>query len=285
MNFLNNIKFLNVDGNRLITCFLQENISMDDLNDISIRKAMAKKFKDKCDSVILLKENTGKYLYSVFEPNAGALGNFSLMCGNGLKAAVSVIPDEKIKIITKAGMFTCRKTSKRSVITVGKFACEEKIEIKLTKQMKKLSPLICLGSNVQNRNFTGEPHLVIFFFENIPIGQLVKIAKKNSLLIKKQLPFKHEVNITYVSFQTLTSSRCFLNACTFERHLGNNPGVALTGSCGTGAMAAANFFNKHILKKRPVEIDFGISFPKAKLEVSIQNGLTILCGKNSYENI
>ncbi len=266
-----------------------------------LRQQFVKRFQNQCDSVVLVASKNDYYSYFVFEPNVGGNGTFSLMCGNGLKAAVSMIPKSQVKIKTPAGMFMAKKSGFDNEIFVGKFVCGnaarqrfmkstgQKVLLNTVKQQFAQNGItykvdVCLGYNAESSLFIGEPHLAVYFLDPLPIIEMVAIAKKISILIRNSDLFTEEVNVTFVSFKSLIDNMCTLAACTFERNLGNNPDVALTGSCGTGAMAASNYFYKHALKKRQTEMKFLLDFPKATLKVSIRKGTTVIFGDTSYES-
>ncbi len=301
MQLLNNIQKLNVDGNIIALSKLQNNLNLSEIEtNIRLRKDIVQNLKNKVDTLMVYQKNNEGISYIAFEPNHSDIGAITTVCGNGLKAIVSVIPDEDIILLTKAGNFPVKKNKSKTFIQCGKFVTGKKIEElflyiskkELKKSIGKLcrdftfySPIVAIGCNVENDNFVGEPHIVIGTFERMDSKKLIMFAEKCGLFIRDSGFMKIESNITFFSFKNLAFGKCQLQACTFERHLGNDPAIAITGSCGTGSMAASNVFINFFLGKKPKKIISEVSFPNGTLRVEINKGKTFLEGRCSYEKI
>ena len=89
----------NVYGNKLITLILPLNIHESIEENENLRGEFVKSYKSKCDSLILLSKKED-YHFKVFEPNSGKKGSFSIMCGNGLRAAAIAVEENKINLQT-----------------------------------------------------------------------------------------------------------------------------------------------------------------------------------------
>ena len=295
---------LNIQGNKIVVCVLEDKNAFKNVaKNLLFRKELVNMYKGKCDSVVLLSSLDKRLLYDVFEPNTGSYGTFSLMCGNGLKAAACLIPYKSSIISTKAGKFIIKKNQSGVEIEVGKFvfgikARERFVDSNISKETLKErilnilnlsnqveSPIIEFGYNAENSKFTGEPHLVIFFQNSIDREKLRKYTIKYSLKILQERIFNQDINITFASLLKLASNTYILNACTFERNL--KPENAITGSCGTGSMAVANICLNSVKNERfncNKAFNFIIEFPKGNLNVKIDKGNTIIYGKESYES-
>lgn len=296
---MNNVLFekkLNVDGNRIAVLKINPKIFLDSFINEK-RVDLVSSFKNEIDTVMLVQEQISAHCVA-FEPNHGEKGAITTVCGNGLKAVASVLGDSSLQ--TRAGNFKVENIQNETQVFCGSFIASRKMTEKFTGQknlnieieIEKIIPdvknsfqIISFGSNVTSSKFAGEPHLVLFSLEDLSQIQLKKLARKIAPVVRKSGLFNCEVNITFASLQMHTPKKSNIFACTFERHLGDDPSFAITGSCGTGGMAATNVFAKFLLAKKLQTLNCEVSFPKGKVLVSIQNGKTILVGRRDYENI
>jgi len=296
---VNNVLFqkkLNVDGNRIAVLKIDPKIFLDSFIDEK-RLELVRHFKSDIDTVMLVQEQIIASCVA-FEPNHGDKGAITTVCGNGLKAVASVLGDSSLQ--TKAGNFNVQNTEDMTQVFCGSFIASKKMTEKFTGQknlniefeiekiihdVKKSFQIISFGSNVTSSKFAGEPHLVLFSLEDLDQIQLKKLARKIAPPIRASKLFNCEVNITFASLQMHTPKKSKIFACTFERHLGDDPSFAITGSCGTGGMGAANVFAKFLLAKKSQVLNCEVGFPKGKVLVCIQNGKTILMGRRDYESI
>lgn len=300
MDLLNNLKHLNIDGNKIAVCKTELQTLEKIKRDFALRKIITSNYRKKIDTLMFYANIENKVSCLAFEPNHGNTGEITTVCGNGLKAIASVIPQDLSGLVTGAGTFTIKKNGRDVVINFGKFLSTKKIEKDFLniglKEIKKSilpfcvhygvkTPVVTIGYNAQNKDFVGEPHLVIGTFSLLQQKKLRSFARDSGLLLRRLNTFKIECNITFFSFSEMKGNICRLNACTFERHLGGNPKIAITGSCGTGSMAASNVFLNQFLARRPQKTFFEINFPKGILNVEINKGRTFLKGKKRYEII
>lgn len=296
------VEKLNVDGNKLAFIVLDTSMCIDDCEkDMSFRNMLCTTYRQSLDSVVLLQKISNGYRYEVFDPNNGEYGNFSNMCGNGVKGVCALLGEKHVQVHTRAGIFHGMRSDGIYTINAGKYICcrdaidaytarydsayiKKSILRILSKELQSWLPVVCFGYNAQNANFVGEPHVVIFFLKQIDTQALISIAATYTPRIENLDLFKTSVNITYASLVSFCNNTCELNACTFERNMGDgDPTLAITGSCGTGSMAAANTFSKKILKKKMDQLHVRINFPASQLHVSLKRGSTILYGDTYYE--
>lgn len=301
MDLLANITKLNVDGNKIGVLKLPEGSSFGDVSENTlIRRYLVTMLKDEIDTLMLYVKGEDMVECLAFEPNHGEEGAITTVCGNGLKAISSTHNEKEFNLLTGAGVFKVAKSGLKTKICCGRFITSDKISryfldrsLKdLRKEISNLSNkynfpsfIVRLGCNVENNNYIGEPHIVIGTHEYLTNDKLIEFANICGLYIRKSGILRTESNITFFSFRRLIGNRCFLSACTFERHLGDDPRVAITGSCGTGAMAASNVFYTYFLGIKPKNILFQLQFPAGKLFVEISRGMTFLEGRRNYENI
>lgn len=235
--------------------------------------------KEGCDSVMILIKNRDLFETIVFEPSGnGIIGNFSTMCGNGVRA-VALFAEQHLKnknwplkLKTKSGILNIEKIGNKNYkVLMGAKKTEsrilakyvnlnffpkqktlESIELpsKIIKKLKdfpfdKSLPLCSIGINTTSKKeFDGEPHLVIRVAkEKIKnLKSLQVLAQKYGEKICKDLKFfPKEINVNFVIENNVGS---FL-ICTYERNLGKNPKKCVTKACGTGCtFASSTMFKK-----------------------------------------
>ena len=298
---------VNVNGNKIAVCLLQ-NDSFENLQESNeLRAYLVNQHKDQVDTVMAVsKLNDIAVKTVIFEPNSGdQFGNFSNMCGNGLRAVHQVTKSNIF--ITPAGTFFATTIENKDYICTRecrdiKHLQEVAITDEYIKSLKRSVKNILnkdvlevhLCGNFEGDSFNGEPHFVILLEDSLDQKTLINLAKEKGYELSYLFSDEIQVNVTFVSSyftEGATSTSRLLSrntkisnqtfACTFERNLGSNPEIAVTGSCGTGAMAAANTLKRFF--DRP-NGEFILNFPKDVQKILIQNNQTYILINNTYEN-
>lgn len=284
------IQKLDINGNKVAVTILPAKIFDTFSENLSLRRDFVRKLKNKVDTtMIVTKVDKIAVKTIIFEPNTGDdEGSFSNMCGNGLRAVAQITKAQVF--ITPAGTFFLSQFQNNKFICTREckdienyFGIELKqkrmIEFHKTIEALARRKLIALRLCANSENpINGEPHLVLLFEDEMDILQVINIAKEIGYTLSRLINKEYQTNVTFVS----NSKSRITSACTFERNLGLDPNLAVTGSCGTGAIAAADTLKKFF---RHSDGEIVVSFPEDKQRILIQNNQTYILTKDNYESI
>jgi diaminopimelate epimerase len=182
---------VNVNGNKIAVCLLQ-NDSFENLQESNeLRAYLVNQHKDQVDTVMAVsKLNDIAVKTVIFEPNSGdLLGSFSNMCGNGLRAIYKTIQPQIF--ITPAGTFfattienkdyictrECRDIKHlQEVVITDEYIKSLKRSVKNILNKDVLEVRLC--GNFEGDSFNGEPHFVILLKDLLDQKELINLAKE-----------------------------------------------------------------------------------------------------------
>ncbi|BCX13959.1 MAG: diaminopimelate epimerase [Candidatus Dojkabacteria bacterium] len=186
----------------------------------------------------------------IFEPNAGELGGWSTMCGNGVRALTSYYRDfvknvDEIIINTDAGFLKVIVKDGKFKVKMGRLyvginKCTKYLSFKLKnwdfiENLLKIEKIrftnIEIGfTSTNEKDPDGEPHLCV----EIPSVNLVTL-KQIALQVGQKITNNFEIFPLGVNVNFYSSSKNVVLLVTHERNLGFDPNKCITQSCGTGS--------------------------------------------------
>lgn len=227
-------------------------------DQISAKTALAKKLCDSstgpgADGVLFLREDSSKkvdYIWDFYNAD----GSSAEMCGNAARNAGQFC-NEELKIPKDIFLFQT---------VSGKIFCEKKengiYEVEMPPYHIKDENLE-LVANGQKEKFmhvdTGVPHLVCGLNENL----FAKINEKNFLYWAQSFRSHSQLDPLGANVTVVNEWKGEKQAVTFERGVEN-----FTQACGTGAVAAAVYF-----EKRKISDVHEIKMPGGLLKVDLKS--------------
>lgn len=218
------------------------------------------------DTVMILdKINIEQNLVStrIFEPNSGANGEWSTMCGNGVRAVARHFQEKMggngdlVKIDTPSGILEVAHSRNGFRVEMGSlFTHSQRYLASSISNWEFLKKLFAIDNSLvisirfgftstNQKDSDGEPHLCIEFEENLSLDILKDIALRFGQNITNNfLAFPQAINANFYSVQ---GER--INLVTHERNLGTSAEKSITQSCGTGSTVVGGLY----LRERNVE--------------------------------
>jgi diaminopimelate epimerase len=260
-------------NDNIIGIFLLNNVptNTDIQSDVQLRDYLCNwGRKYSIDSIAVIRQDSKLRFIDVFEPNFDlhkSHGIWSTMCGNGLIALGTFLHSESpsvtvFNIQTGSGMRSIYPKHKSIMVEMGRLSyssdsfsnfikganstnlidipipsCVQKsIKIQNTKWSFGM-----VGDQSQRGVIFGEPHCVIFVNNVDTISKLREVAMENGRVIMQNTDlFPYGMNINFLVIKNINykSRSITLLSCTYERNLGSDPNICVTGACGTGSVSS-----------------------------------------------